>query len=54
VRGDYRRFYEGFRDAVRGVGVPPVDPLDAIRGLRVLEAAERSARSQSVVTVGTA
>ena len=54
VRGDYRRFYEGFRDAVRGAGAPPVDPLDAVRGLRVLEAAERSARSRSVVTVGTA
>ena len=52
VRGDYRRFYEGLRDAVRGGGAPPVDPLDAIRGLRVLEAAERSARTRSVVAIG--
>ncbi len=50
-RGDYRRFYELFRDAVRGVGERPVDPLDSVRGLRVLEAAERSARSGAVETV---
>jgi predicted dehydrogenase len=50
-RGDYRWFYEGFRDAVRGVGERPVDPLDSVRGLRVLEAAERSARTGAVVTL---
>ena len=50
-RGDYRRFYELFRDAVRGVGERPVDPADSVRGLRVLEAAERSARSGAVETV---
>ena len=49
--GDYRRFYELLRDAVRTGGPPPVDPLDAIRGLRVLEAAEASARTASVVGV---
>ena len=48
--GDYRRFYELFRDAVRTGSPPPVDPLDAIRGLRVLEAAEASSRSASVVS----
>ena len=53
-RGDYRWFYEGFRDAVRGVGERPVDPLDSIRGLRVLEAAEESARTGTVVTVSEA
>ena len=47
--GDYRRFYELFRDAVRTGSPPPVDPLDAIRGLRVLEAAETSSRTASVV-----
>ena len=51
-RGDYRRFYEGFRDAVRSRGAPPVDPVDAVRGLRVLEAAERSARTRSLITLG--
>jgi predicted dehydrogenase len=50
-RGDYRWFYEGFRDAVRGVAERPVDPLDSVRGLRVLEAAERSAQTGAVVTV---
>jgi predicted dehydrogenase len=50
-RGDYRRFYELFRDAVRGVGERPVDPADSVRGLRVLEAAERSARSGAVELV---
>ena len=49
-RGDYRRFYELFRDAVRTGSPPPVDPLDAIRGLRVLEAAEASSRSGSVLS----
>ena len=53
-RGDYRWFYEGFRDAVRGVAERPVDPLDSIRGLRVLEAAERSARTGAVETVAEA
>jgi predicted dehydrogenase len=53
-RGDYRWFYEGFRDAIRGVGDRPVDPLDSVRGLRVLEAAERSAQTGAVVTVAEA
>jgi predicted dehydrogenase len=47
-RGDYGRFYQLFRDAVRSQGERPVDPLDSLRGLRVLEAAERSARSGAV------
>jgi scyllo-inositol 2-dehydrogenase (NADP+) len=50
-RGDYRGFYELFRDAVHGVGERPVDPLDAVRGLRVTEAAERSARTGAVEAV---
>ena len=50
-RGDYRRYYELLRDAIRTGSAPPVDPLDAIRGLRVLEAAEASARTGSVVSV---
>lgn len=48
--GDYRRFYELFRDAARTGSPPPVDPLDAIRGLRVLEAAETSSRTDSVIS----
>jgi predicted dehydrogenase len=53
-RGDYRWFYEGFRDAVQGVGVRPVDPLDSVRGLRVMEAAEESARTGAVVILSEA
>ena len=53
-RGDYGRFYELFRDAVRGVGERPVDPADAVRVLRVLEAAERSARTGAAETVSEA
>jgi scyllo-inositol 2-dehydrogenase (NADP+) len=53
-RGDYGRFYELLRDAVRGDGDRPVDPLDSLRGLRLLEAAERSARSGAVETVSEA
>jgi predicted dehydrogenase len=44
-RGAHRRYYELFRDAVRGDGPLPVDPNDSVRGLRVLEAAVRSART---------
>jgi predicted dehydrogenase len=50
-RGDYRWFYERFRDAIRGEGERPVDPVDSVRGLRVLVAAEWSARTGRVVTV---
>ena len=53
-RGDYRWFYEGFRDAIRGVAERPVDPVDSIRGLRVLEAAEESARTGAAVTLSEA
>ncbi len=54
VRGDYRGYYEGLRDAVRGVADPPVDPADSVRGLRILEAAERSARSGAAEPVSRA
>jgi len=43
--GQYRRFYELLRDAVRGDGEPPVDPVGSLRVLRVLEAAEQAART---------
>lgn len=41
--GQYHRFYELLRDAVRGDGEPPVDPADSLQVLRVLDAAERAA-----------
>lgn len=43
VPGRWQRFWELFRDAVRGDGPPPVDPRDSVRVLEVLDAAERSA-----------
>ena len=51
-RGDYRKFYERFRDAVRGKGDRPVDPADSVQVLGVLEAAEQSARSGAVENLG--
>jgi scyllo-inositol 2-dehydrogenase (NADP+) len=42
--GDWPRFYELLRDAIRLGGAPPVDPADAVAALRVLEAARAAAR----------
>jgi scyllo-inositol 2-dehydrogenase (NADP+) len=49
--GDWRRFYELLRGALRTGAPPPVDPQDAVQALRVLEAARRASRDQSVVTL---
>jgi predicted dehydrogenase len=49
--GNYRRFYEGMVDALRGVAPPPVDPRESIAALAVIEAARRSASNNSVVPV---
>ena len=49
--GDYTRFYEGFRDAVLGIGRVPVDPCDSLAVLRLIDAAERSSATGSVVTL---
>jgi predicted dehydrogenase len=49
--GDYRQFYQGMVDALRGVAPPPVDPREAIAGLAVIEAARRSGADNSVVPV---
>lgn len=46
--GDYRQFYRGVYEALRGDGPPPVDPEDAALQLRIIEAALESARSGSV------
>jgi predicted dehydrogenase len=51
VVGDYAYFYEGFRDAVRGIGPVPVDPRDSLAVLRVIDAAERSAATGTAVTL---
>jgi predicted dehydrogenase len=49
--GDYRQFYQGMVDALRGFVAPPVDPNDAIAGLAVIEAARRSTADHRVVPV---
>jgi predicted dehydrogenase len=51
IPGDYRRFYVGVTDAMRGAAPPPVDPIDAVAGLTVIEAAQRSAAMARVVTI---
>ncbi|MCS7067747.1 MAG: oxidoreductase [Meiothermus sp.] len=42
--GDYRRYYEGVRDAIRQEGPNPVPPEQAVRLMEVLEAALKSAQ----------
>jgi scyllo-inositol 2-dehydrogenase (NADP+) len=49
VPGNWRRFYELLRDALREGGPPPVDPRDAVATLRVLEAARRASAEETVV-----
>jgi len=41
--GDYRRYYEGIRDAIRGVAPNPVPPAQAIAVMAVIAAGEDSA-----------
>ncbi len=40
--GDYRRYYEGVRDAIRGEGPNPVPPAEAIAVMAVIAAGEDS------------
>lgn len=50
VPGDYRRYYEGIRDALLGKTAPPVSPLAAWRVARLLEmAAESSEQRREIV-----
>jgi len=46
IAGDYRRFYEGVRDAVLGKSPAPVAAIDAWRVARLLEGAMESARER--------
>ncbi|MBV8576749.1 MAG: hypothetical protein JOZ58_17155 [Acetobacteraceae bacterium] len=43
--GDYRRFYEGLRDALREQREPPVTPEEALAVMRVMDAARRSSET---------
>lgn len=46
VAGNYRRYYEGIRDALLGKAPAPVSPLAAWRVARVLEMATESSRQR--------
>ncbi len=48
-RGNWPRFYQLLRTALRDRGAPPVDPRDAVATLRVLEDARQSAADRTVV-----
>ncbi|TQF12818.1 oxidoreductase [Myxococcus llanfairpwllgwyngyllgogerychwyrndrobwllllantysiliogogogochensis] len=50
-RGDYRHFYAGIRDAVRGTRRNPVTPLDAVAVAAVLDAAVLSSRTGRACTL---
>ncbi|MBO1435621.1 oxidoreductase [Meiothermus sp. CFH 77666] len=50
--GDYRRFYEGVRDAIRQEGPNPVPPEQAVRLMEVLEAAIESANEHREIPLG--
>lgn len=43
VPGDYRAYYAGIRDALRGEAPPPVTAAEILAAMRVLEAAQESA-----------
>jgi predicted dehydrogenase len=47
--GDYRRYYIGVRDAIRGVGPLPVTAAEGLTVMEILEYGERSAASRSEI-----
>jgi predicted dehydrogenase len=51
--GDYRRFYEGVRDAIQGKGPNPVPPEQAVRLMELLEAAQKSALERREIVLGS-
>ena len=51
LRGDYRQFYAGFRDAVLSGGDSPVQLNDAVMNIRLLELAVESARGECKLPV---
>jgi predicted dehydrogenase len=50
LAGDYRRFYQGVRDAAAGHAAPPVTALDAWRVARLLEWAEQSSAERREIS----
>jgi scyllo-inositol 2-dehydrogenase (NADP+) len=49
IRGDYRLFYAGIRDALLGKAPAPVAVIDAWRGLRIIEWAMESQEKRSEI-----
>ena len=47
--GDYRRYYAGVRDAIRGAGPLPVTAAEGLAVMEVLECGERSAATRSEI-----
>jgi predicted dehydrogenase len=48
--GNYLRYYEAIRDAIRGKGAPPVTPAEATTVMAVIEAGIKSSRESRVVS----
>ena len=51
VPGDYRLFYAGVRDAIRGLASPPVSAEDAFRTIRLLELTRESSDTGRTLAV---
>jgi predicted dehydrogenase len=49
--GDYRRYYEAVRDAIRWIGPNPVPPAQAVALMAVIAAGEQSAAEGRSVVV---
>lgn len=49
--GDYRRYYAGVRDAIRGVGPNPVPADEALAVMRLIDAGIRSANLRQEIAV---
>jgi predicted dehydrogenase len=49
--GDYRRYYEAVRDAIRGQGPNPVPPEQAVRLMALIEAGLRSAELHQEISL---
>ncbi|MGC9954715.1 MAG: oxidoreductase [Rhizomicrobium sp.] len=47
--GDYRRYYVGVRNAIRGVGSLPVTAAEGLTVMEILECGERSAATRSEI-----
>ncbi|MCU0647530.1 MAG: oxidoreductase [Gemmatimonadaceae bacterium] len=51
IPGDYRRFYEQLRDAIRADALPPVTPTEILTVMRVLDAGVESSAARREVAL---